>query len=254
MVLVGNSQLNFWSLLVGGMASITIDLVPSYLRPDFIFSGIGSYKDTRRIHQVCFHEAGHWSHALQAGSWYWTQIFVAEVTNGLFYGGSYGDGTEPSQDVADQIALAEGWATLTEGYVMQKHYGGMFESPFSGNWVGDAKVYLDLFKMNRVPMTRATSTINHWFLHGLFHDCVDGNEDGSGQYIDGGESAGRINWIKDNVHVSDSRELYPVFRYLTSDVKNACDFGCRFVGGYASESEDIRDLFQSYGFDCINYF
>eukprot|EP00581_Thalassiosira_minuscula_P021612 CAMPEP_0184437340 /NCGR_PEP_ID=MMETSP0738-20130409/591259_1 /TAXON_ID=385413 /ORGANISM="Thalassiosira miniscula, Strain CCMP1093" /LENGTH=347 /DNA_ID=CAMNT_0026804335 /DNA_START=149 /DNA_END=1192 /DNA_ORIENTATION=- len=247
----GLTQWNIWSLLVG-IASFVITLLPSHLRPDMIFSGISDYKDTRRVHQVVFHEAGHWSHALQAGSWYWTNLFVAEVTNGFFFGGPYGDGTQPTQNVADHIALVEGWGSLTEGYIMHAHYGGMFRTAFSGSWRTNAKTYLDQFDMNRVPMTRTVRTIDDWLLHGLFHDCVDENESGNGRFIDG-QTGAFINSIDDNVYVFDTRELYPIFRYLTSDVWDACDFGNKFVRGYAYDYQDINDLFQSYGFNCVDY-
>lgn len=251
--IAGFTQSNFWVALVNGIFSLLIGLVPSHLRPDFIFSGISGYKDTKKIHQVVFHEAGHWSHALQAGSWYWSKLFAAEVSNSMFYGGSYGDGTQPSASAGRQIALVEGWATLTENYIMQKFYSGVYNSPFSGSWQGNAKTYLDRFDMNSVPMTRGTSTINHWFLHGLFHDLADDNEDGNGKYIEGDTSADTINSIDDNVYVYDSRELYPIFRYLTSSVWDACQFGNKFVRGYTYDYQDIIDLFDSYGFSCVNY-
>lgn len=251
--IAGFTQSNFWVALFNGAFSLLIVLVPPHLRPDFIFSGISGYKDTRRIHQLVFHEAGHYSHASQAGSWYWSKLFAAEVSNGFFYGGSYGDGTKPSQSAADHIALVEGWATLTEVRIMRAHYNGVFTSTFSGPWKSNADYYLDGFDMNRVPMTRTRRKDDGWFLHGLFYDCIDENESARGRYIEGDDATpGYINHIDDNVYVYDSRELYPIFRYLTSGVYDACDFGNNFVRGYAYDSQDIIDLFESYGFDCIN--
>ena len=177
----------------------------------------------------------------------WANVFAAEVKNSIATGGPYSDGTDPNQSSGDLIALAEGWATLVEFFIMRQRYGGAW---VDGVWRTNINSRLDGFDMNRPPMTRPRGDEDGWFLHGVFWDCLDSTESG-GRYIDG-STAALINNIVDSVFISDSREVYPVFRYLTSSTWNACDFGNKLAAGYLSQGTNIENLFDSYGFACVS--
>lgn len=171
-------------------------------------------------------------------------MFAAEVKNSIAVNDPYGDGTDPDREAGDLIALAEGWATLTEFLV----YRWINRNNNAANWVAGS---LDGFQMNSRPMTLQRSDFNHWFLHGLFWDCVDGVEPSNSQYVDG-RTGNRIGNIVDNVQIADSREVYPIFRYLTSSTWDACDFGNKLANGYPSRGQAIEALFASYGYHCVN--
>jgi len=251
----GIGQSNLWDVLVNAIAAFAIDLLPSRLHPDIIFSGLKGRNNTNgsvntaEIEQRVFHEAAHYSHASQAGAWNWARLFASELSNSILEGDSYVDGSEPSFTAARQISLAEGWATVVEYKAMDD----LYERSVDGNnmWVTDTEAHIDNFDMFSVPYSFGRTEQFSWFLHGLFWDIVDLPESATSDYRNG-TTGSNLNDINDPLFINSSSELYPIFRYLRSDVYTACDFGTKLVAGYPAQGPDIEDLFHSYGFTCVD--
>jgi len=68
--IAGVGQSNFWHVMTQSSTGLAISFVPWWLRPDQIYQGLRDKKindtgssNTVRIHQLVFHESGHYSHA-----------------------------------------------------------------------------------------------------------------------------------------------------------------------------------------------
>jgi hypothetical protein len=120
---------------------IGINLVPFCLRPDITFRGLedkpisnsNSINSTIRIHQVVFHESGHFSHAKKGNALYWEKNAAAIISNSIATtiislqgGDSYRDSSQPSYQAADRISVVEGWGNFTEYKVTSEIYGGAY--------------------------------------------------------------------------------------------------------------------------------
>jgi hypothetical protein len=258
--LAGLSQNQIWEQIVNSITTFAIGILPGRLQPDIIFSGLkgrndtGGYVSTREIDQRVFHEAGHYSHAAKAGAWFWANIFTSELTNSIWYGDSYHDGTEPSLSAGKRIGLAEGWANLVELKAMESVHGRAADD--YNVWQTDVSLIGEPFDMHTVSMSLNRTTTAGWFLHGLFWDVIDNHVDSGSSYLDGETGVPIANQfggaIVDNLFISETQELAPVFSLLTSTVTDGCKYGAKLVAAYPVEGPKIEELFHSYGFTCID--
>ena len=256
----GLTQNQLWEQIVNRIAVGAINLVPNRLQPDIIFSGLKGRNDvtgnvsTLEIDQRVFHEAGHFSHASRAGAWYWANIFSSELVNHFVQGDSYADGIKPNRSAGERIGVAEGWATLVEYKAMESVHGGAIDS--SNTLETNVANIVDDFNMRSVPMIQNRADEDSWFLHGLFWDVIDDEEPQGTEYLNGVSGLPIENEfngsISDNVAVQHAKELFPIFRFLTSSVANGCSFGDRLVDAYPEQGPQLEELFHSYGFTCID--
>ena len=259
--IAGIGQSNFWDVLVNGISSFLINLVPSHLRPDMLFTGLKDYHrtgpqvSTKEIEQVVFHESAHYSHSVQAGSWYWAKLAASEIANTIIHGEPYVDGSQPSYTAAKQIAMVEGWANFVEVKAMLNQNN---EFRYESYWYGieDTNEMMNNFSMYTVPMTLQRDDLNSWFTHGLFWDITDNSTEEYSRYRVGttgalvsNSFAGRI---KDNLYIYNTNSLHPIFSLLKSDVYTACDFGEDLVAANVAKGPQIEELFHSYGYTCID--
>lgn len=254
-------QANFWHNLTNILSGFTINLVPKHLRPDQIYSGLNprSYEtesDSRRIHQLIFHESGHYSHASKVGASYWAQLFAAEISNIHLHGGDpYYDGSSPSLQAAARIGLGEGWATLTEYYVTHSYYKSSIITTSAGKSRQSASVaqgFLEGFNICDRPMNVTRYDDRSWFAHGLMVDLMDvGRNNGTlDPSIHRNGNAGFLNNVLDEVTLQTGNQfnLSPIFSKLTSSVNSAADLKNPLMSSNPGQSTQINTLFQNYGY------
>lgn len=244
--IAGVSQFNFW----GSLTSSLIRIVPSHLRPDHIYGGLknktySNEVNTAKIEQLVFHESAHFSHAKNAGSFFWANLFASEIGNSIVHDDSYHNGTKPTNRAGQRIALAEGWATAVE-FRATEHYYGIA-------WDGDTMTsyplgYMETFDMYTRPMTAVERDDNHsWFLSGVILDCLDNNVDNTSIHLINGGNNNIINSINDHVNLG-TYSMFPIFRELKSSTHTGYDLRKKLAVDYSSQAEEINNLFISYGY------
>lgn len=254
-------QANFWYNLTSVFSGLAISLVPSHLRPDQIFSGVDpkigeTRTDSRRIHQLVFHESAHYSHAVKAGSWYWAQVFAGEISNFIISGSPYQDGSYPSMQSGARIGLAEGWATYAEYNISHHYYLSSIISTNNGRYRTSASVangILEGFSICDRPMSITRTDERSWFAHGLMFDLMDaGRNNGSiDQSVHRNGNGAFLNNILDEVNIQNTNNNYnlaPIFSRLTSSVHSAADLKSPLQAAYPGQSSQINTLFQNYGY------
>lgn len=259
--IAGVGQSKVWDVVINSVASFVINLLPQRLQPDMLFTGLKDYRrtstqvSTDEIEQVVFHESAHYSHSVQAGIWNWAKLVASEVSNSIAHGHPYVDGSEPSFTAAKQISLAEGWANFVEVKAMLEK-NGRYRDGFSWLSTTTTRSRMNNFDMYTVPMTVTRTEFDSWFMHGIFWDIVDSQTDVIGRLRTGTTgspvSNSFLGYIKDNLLVSSSNELYPIFSLLKSDVYTGCDFGQDLVNARPAQGPTIEELFHSYGYTCVD--
>ncbi|AOE48762.1 hypothetical protein [Kangiella sediminilitoris] len=257
----GIGQSTAWDVLINQVASFAINLLPGRLQPDMLFTGLKDFNrtsgkvSTDEIEQVVFHESAHYSHSVQAGAWNWAKLVASELSNSIAHGDSYVDGSEPSYTAAKQISLAEGWANFVEAKAMLS-VNQRFRNGWSWLSPSTTRSRMNNFDMYTVPMTQTRTEFDSWFMHGIFWDIVDSDYDNYSRLRAGTTGIPISNsfsgYIRDNLLLSQSNELYPIFSLLKSDVYTACDFGQDLVSAHPVEGPKIEELFHSYGYTCID--
>jgi len=273
--IAGVGQSNFWHVMTQSVSGSAISLVPWWLRPDQIYQGLKNKKvnntgrsNTVRVHQLVFHESGHYSHARKAGSWFWANVFATELSNQIFEGHPYVDGSKPSFQAGARIGLAEGWGTFTEFKITNFHYGKSYISTqgntiafFSATATGSnnsIERFMENFDVHDRPMSLQRRDDRSWFLHGIMWDLLDSNTENfigtsnitySRRHLSDGTSN---NNIIDNIAIgtNDDFDLSFIFNALNSNVHNACDFEQSIINNVQGLDEPINELFLSYGYDC----
>lgn len=229
-----------WLSPVGISITTITNLLASHLYPDITLSV--NDRDTKRIDQLTFHEAGHFSHAKKVNSGEFWSVFVRrELDNILEYNGDpYYDGTKPSLWSGQLIALCEGWATFTEHLNMRDYYGTNY-----GGY--NVNTYIENFRMRTIPSSIYADN-NSWFLTGLIWDILDNQSETNSTLINGQTSA-VINNIVDNLSLGSLQaDLSPVYNNLTSTTNNANDLKTKLLSNYPSSTNQINQLFRSYGY------
>lgn len=253
--LAGVGQANFWNVLTNIVSGNLIALVPSHLRPDHIYAGLknrnikeGGPSSTLLINQLVFHESGHFSHATKTGANYWANVFASEISNQIHQGHPYSDGTKPSLQAGKRIALAEGWATMTEFKATLHYYNRAEISISTGKLVTvDINNLLEHFDVYDVPMRPSRFDDQSWFLHGIMWDLLDNNVDGIESEHNNSNGI-FINQIGDNVYLGNSLSI--IFNRLNSNVHNHNDFENSLLTAYPDPviQELLAALFQTYGY------
>jgi len=257
-------QANFWHVLLNGIIGNGISLVPAHLRPDLIFGGLkdkkvsGDYRaNTVRIHQIVFHESGHFSHVLKVGAEYWTQVFASEISNKILYGDPYSDGSKPSITVGKKIAIAEGWAVFCEFKITSAIYGkaymdGSFKS--SSVDINLVDMYMNNFNVYDVPMTAQHYDNHHWFAHGVMWDALDKEKNSKSSKRRNGNGEVVINDIIDECFLNgidgntNFNNMAPIFNQLNSNVDSPTELKNALINAYPDEKDAIIKLFDSYGY------
>lgn len=253
--LAGVGQANFWNVLTNFVAGNLIALVPSHLRPDHIYAGLknrnikeGDPSSTLLIDQLVFHESGHFSHAFKTGANYWANVFASEISNQIHQGHPYSDGSKPSLQAGKRIALAEGWATMTE-FKTTLHYYKRAEILLSTGkqLASNINNLLEHFDVYDVPMRPSRFDDQSWFLHGIMWDLLDNNVDGIESEHNNSNGI-FINQIGDNVYLGNSLSI--IFNRLNSNVHNHNDFENSLLAAYPNPvtQELLAALFQTYGY------
>lgn len=259
-------QANFWHNLASVLSGFTINLVPQHLRPDQIYTGVNprSYEnnksDSRRIHQLIFHESGHYSHAAKVGATYWAQLFASEISNIQMTLSNtkdpYRDGTYPSLQAGARIGLCEGWATFTEFNITNFYYlHSIVRTSGGGTSRQSASVVngiLEGFNIYNRPMSVTRFDDRGWFAHGLMYDLMDpGRNNGTSDLSVHRDGNGTfLNNVLDEVRISTGNgyNLSPIFDRLTSSVNSAADLKAPLQSAYPAQSGQINTLFQNYGY------
>lgn len=271
--ITGIGESSLWNVLAVNVTNEFIGLLPHHLRPDQIYKGLrngASAGNTVSMHQLVFHESGHYSHACKAGATFWSNIYASELANSaatINFNNQpqdpYRNGTQPSIQSGQRIALAEGWATLAEYKITTSYYGkakiiGVFKNT---NFItGDVPFdnITDIME-NYSVFDTPTSPINNnermgWFLHGIMWDILDSRDeirDFTGVSLSRRNNSFGIslNDIKDKVFFNNNEnDLTPVFNILTSDVQNANDIRYALIANHPNFIIGINDLFTSYGY------
>ncbi|POS00599.1 hypothetical protein Q361_1483 [Flavobacterium croceum DSM 17960] len=252
-------QADFWHVMVNSISSIIINILPSHLRPDQIYAGLrpraneGTTSNTIRIHQTVFHESGHYSHASKAGDWFWAQVFASEISNQFVNGDPYSDGSMPSYQAADRIALAEGWGNLTEFKIAQYYYGkAKIYSPYanyiSGTLSTNITSTFENFNQIETPISITTYDDKHWFMHGIMWDLLDNNIDGTASIRRYGNGSPATQLI-DNAFIGNPNnqfDLTPIYDRLESNINNQSNLRNALITAYPNQASQIRILFSSY--------
>jgi hypothetical protein len=246
--------------VVGGVA---VSLVPSHLRPDFIFAGLnnkkikeGGQSNTVRIHQTIFHESGHFSHAMKAGAGFWAQVYASEMSNSFLHGDPYVDGSKPSFQAGRIIGLAEGWGNFCEFKITSAVYGKAYMTPssFGTNMYPTSNIntYMERFNICDTPMTATKFDDLHWFAHGVMWDLLDNQVDNTSiSRRRSGNGTTIINGIVDNCFIGNStntNDLSSIFNRLNSNIETPTQFRDALINAYPAQATPIRNLFNSYGY------
>lgn len=257
-------QANFWHVMTNVVGGFAISLVPPHLRPDFMFRGLkdkkvkeGGQSNTVRIHQLIFHESGHYSHASKAGPNYWAQVFAGEMSNAFLYNNDpYVDGTKPSLQVGRIIGMAEGWGNFCEFKITSAIYGKAYMKSINGQAmysVSNINTYMERFNIYDVPMTEPEYDDRHWFAHGIMWDLLDSAVDGS-QSVHRTGNGNFVNYIIDNCFIgssSNTNDLSSIFNRLNSNIETPTQFRDTLINQYSSNptlQNQIIVLFKSYGY------
>jgi hypothetical protein len=263
-------QANLWQNITSTGTATAIGLVPFWLRPDMIFRGLedkpispsNSINSSIRIHQVVFHESGHFSHAKKVNALYWAKNAAAIISNSIATtnislqgGDSYTDGSQPSFQAADRISVVEGWGNFTEYKITSEVYGGAYDS---GVYRTDINNFMEDFDMFQRPMSANRTDVRSWFLHGLMWDLLDDRNEiiSFGTTVNSelrfGNNSGRHNFIEDNCSLTtDAFNLAPVFNALDGNVEDGCDLYWRLRALFPARVNDLDELFVSYGINCL---
>ena len=231
-----------------------MNVMERHLYPDMILLyNSCDREDTKQIEQLVFHESGHFSHALQAGSRYWGKVINTYMDNIVSLGGdSYGDGDDPDLAGGRLIALVEGWATFCEYAVLKGYYTSFtsWDCPDNPPHEIDITPYMEGFNMYTVPMTATGRRDNKdWFLSGLIWDCIDDSKKEPDTRLFNGQTGLSIRPIIDNLRLSRISGYYaPVYDRLTDAVRNGYDLKKALTGAYPHLSYQINELFYSYGY------
>lgn len=255
-------QANLWHVLTNVVGGFGIALTPSHLRPDFMFRGLKDKKvksdgqsNTVRIHQLIFHESGHYSHASKAGANYWAQVFAGEMSNAFFNNADpYVDGSQPSYSAGKIIGMAEGWGNFCEFKITSAVYGKAYMTPsgFSTNMypTNNINTYMERYNKYDVPMTVTRRDNHHWFAHGVMWDLLDNQIDSNlSQRLNG--NGNFINNIIDNCFIgssSNTNDLSSIFNRLNSNIETPTQFRDALINAYPAQATPIRNLFNSYGY------
>lgn len=145
------------SFVLGTSFTITFiaNLIGSNLEPDII---IGNFSLTQGCELLVFHELSHYSHAIRRGKTFWHNVVEGEIGCMTLAGGDpYGDGTQPTQNLANYIGLAESWANFMEATI--------------GNFYGYGTSDEDFFPRT-IPYTPSRDW-RGWFPVGVYWDILD---------------------------------------------------------------------------------
>ncbi len=254
-------QANLWNAMISFGGSAVINLVPPHLRPDFFFQNLknktikaNGQANTVMIHQLVFHESGHYSHASKAGASFWAKLFASEMSNTVDCNRNpYCNGSKPSYQAAKRIGLAEGWATLCEYKITSAIYGKARMKLSSGTGIFNTNAinaYMENFNMYTVPTSNDFDDA-HWFAHGVMWDVLDANEDSYAKFLR--DNGTFITSINDKCYLGDPNspnDLSPIFNRLNSGVESGEDLGNALYHFYsnATVKAQIYDLFKSYGY------
>jgi hypothetical protein len=272
----GIGQSNLWHVMTQSISGSSISMVPSWLRPDQIYQGLRDKKinntgssNTVRIHQLVFHESGHYSHALKAGSWFWANVFATELSNQILEGSPYADGNKPSFQAGARIGLAEGWGTLTEFKITNFYYGksyinsqnhtqSIFVNSNASNSNPSIERYMENFDIYDIPMSDQRLDDRSWFLHEIMWDLLDDRNEiiiGESSITFSRRHSGdgfSMSNIIDNIDLSnnDDFDLSPIFNELNSNVDNECDLLSNLRGSNPNLINELNQIFLSYGYWC----
>ncbi|MGB0186516.1 MAG: hypothetical protein ACPF88_06225, partial [Flavobacteriaceae bacterium] len=249
--IAGIGEANLWEVLTSVIAGIGIKLLPPWLRPDQIYSGLKNQKvghtaNSARIEQLVWHESAHYSHARKTGAWFWAELFASELVNSIHHGNPYLDGSEPTYQAGKRIALAEGWATFLEFKAVEHHYGKAWTR---NQWQNNPTDYMEDFDMYTVPMTVPRFDNRSWFLTGLIWDILDNKIDKTAERKNG-RTGDEINPIRDNLYLGNNFSFSTIFNLLNGNVESLCALRSRLISSYPNDITQINQLFNSYG-SCI---
>lgn len=269
-------QANVWQNITAFFGSTGLSIVPPQWRPDMLLQNLGGKdagdgvkSNTVRIHQLIFHEAGHYSHAVKAGQFMWAQNMAATISNSIAGRGSYSNGSHPSFSAADRISIVEGWGTFTEFKITNFYYGKSYMQVDTGfefirstatGSTQSVERTMENFNMFQRPMMVQRYDDQGWFMHGLFWDLLDNRNEIPIPGIPA-ENRSRLrtgnnmilNSIRDNCNISivnDTNNLGPVFIALGAQTENACDLLHRLRGLNPTQENALIELFTSYGYPC----
>ncbi len=270
-------QANVWQNLTAIAGTSVLSIVPPHWRPDILLHGLGSRDagttvktNTVSIHQLIFHESGHYSLAMQAGYMMWAENMAATISNTIANRGSYSDGSHPSFQAADRISIVEGWGNFTEFKITNFYYGKSFtDAVFPRDFIfatvpgnGDSiERFMENFNMFERPMTVGRFDHRSWFMHGLFWDLLDNrneillspNSTTNFSQRRNGDGSSSLNNISDNCNISignNTNNLGPIFNSLESQVENGCDLFFKLRSQHPAQENQLIELFTSYGFPC----
>lgn len=236
-------------ILLGAVQLLSIPF--GHLMPDQIYTNInkrgvrslGIDKSNRAVEQLVFHESGHFSHAIHAGVNLYGKVVSTELENSISGGDPYLDGTEPSMGQGQLISLAEGWATFIENKCISYYYGVTYDNDYRYNM----PQYMENFTMYSTPFNLGGRDDNSsWFLSGLLWDISDNSTSENLSARRDGSSGIWLNGITDNLFINDNLSF--IFNNLDGYVLNANNLKQKLISNYPSESTQINQLFQSYGY------
>lgn len=217
------------------------NLLFRHLYPDMVLVVKNSESVTENIDNLAFHESGHFSHGIKAGSSFWSEFVRREFENIL--GNSnhdpYQDGTKPSVASGQLIALCEGWADFCCFAVLNNYYYSSYAN------------YLENYKMRTTPSKLYDEVPdrekNFWLLSGLLWDVVDNSQETNSTRVNGITNA-YLNNIVDNLQIGNFNNLSPVYNCLTSTTKTGGQLKSKLLTNYPNKTTQINQLFTSYGY------
>ena len=173
-----------------------------------------------RLMQTAFHELGHASHYVRAGTGYWIDFSWAILfPNGGCGGYGCGTGTDDGN-----VAVGESWAEfIGTNHALRRYPLGQKNSVFFGG----------LVRFDRA-LEEEMWFFNDWIPTGIYNDLMD-----------------NFNVILepwDNVNGATIRQLYLVFN---PDVDFICDYQEEFLRLYTNfNRNDVELIFRNHDYDC----